>query len=1466
MAGAETRRRPPRTGSGAASSLLSAGAGSAPARTASDSYDEMVLQLFYQKYWPKFATEEKVRKVIRSFKQRAGDTSSGAWRLAMYSALEEQWGEDPRHLLVSRDSRKPLLKGLPAHAPPLPAPSGEPAEPGAPSHYDDGLASVRAASSAGVDSPGTSAARVLRASKNVHSVLRNFDTRGDAFRQTMKGQAPGPSSTNVWRQTQLRLIDAFRIFDADNDGQLSLDEMRQGLTGLARDMQSSGGSSGLSLLSPADIEALIRAADTDGNGTIDYREFVRLLAPKTGSRTGADRQPGPTVGSPAAAARVARQERITKRKQAVPKQSKPREQRREQPQVAPVLSPPPSPTSRDPDVFAATQWAAAEFKAQQMQEQLSQQQFAAEAARAETIEQQRVQAAALRAADRRLAELEARLGVRELSASQLQPALAPPPQQPKTELVELLQQQLAAAARLMEEHRTSMAEQQLVQASALREGFRVCDRRIADIEERGGIVAREGRTELEGGKLVETETEAVAEAVAWQAERKALGLLSEEEQEEQEEGEGEDEFGGGNAAGLAGAAAGHLFPARVEAVFKLLDKNGDGTLTRGELNTALKKCGTHAHGGDDLGHEDVREVLGISAMRTDEDRRQFELYQQLVELKPVYQQLDGDDDKRITMEEFMAYFESAGLPALNQEAELDRLETRDSVGGVADARAMEQALPERDGGCDNAAGTSVHTFEREAPGLGRAQTTFHAALGLEQLEHQQFEAEAARAALASQQRAATATQIASDQRLGARISLLEQQVATLTGQTDSLLQQMLELRMEAPGPRAAMAGPSTVLQNAQRSIGPESPGPAAESVAPEGEPAAHVWSDQNKGVAELSSVLRSHSGVCQSAADVADAKLAPKSVPSEPAAADCESSGGKSSEQSGGMAHRLGEDQRLSDRLAANRAAAARAAAAGADHRRGWVQRLAECSSEEEDAQHLDLTIGDGEYDEYDEYEAREDSAAAASELWPEDAGHLAAAVRSFLGEITATESVVVDNVLAKRVPVAQSLGVQMARGPQRMEPLSPDAQGPRGMPSQTSSVTPLDADKESSMMAKAILGAAKAMDSSQTSVSQTALQSAQLLADHAMQPRQQLLQQAVSVHSSEAVAHQPPQEAQTYDDFERALFGPNDGPLAETVPVCEAQGGAVNRAEVAAAEEVEEGRDAMREAGRVTGRAESSLSLAAAVAAIEPLDQGSLASEMATAGRPNGRRTRALPMELTKAQRAVADRNLLVALRAAGSSTGQHRVGGVSDEVIMDEVSMDEVGPLWAISRASIEVARAMEQELADPRSPMCRVPLPQGVPPPQGLTARHELAAAMCGDEDEDYEEEEQQGKEQQGEQEEREQQQRQQEDEDEDVNNDELINEELQSSTRRGRPEVQRETVHTAVHTAVYAVGPLSEECPQPHPLSEETDERPTGLAVSEQLLADAEQESDVRMMRGEQEAMEALVEQMEQSMRG
>lgn len=56
-------------------------------------FDEAVLQSFYGKYWPKFANKQKSQKVIASFKKRAGP--NGDWRLAMYTALEQQWGEDP---------------------------------------------------------------------------------------------------------------------------------------------------------------------------------------------------------------------------------------------------------------------------------------------------------------------------------------------------------------------------------------------------------------------------------------------------------------------------------------------------------------------------------------------------------------------------------------------------------------------------------------------------------------------------------------------------------------------------------------------------------------------------------------------------------------------------------------------------------------------------------------------------------------------------------------------------------------------------------------------------------------------------------------------------------------------------------------------------------------------------------------------------------------------------------------------------------------------------------------------------------------------------------------------------------------------------------------------------------------------------------------------------------------------------
>lgn len=65
--------------------------------------------------------------------------------------------------------------------------------------------------------------------------------------------------------TEEELIEAFKVFDRDGNGLISAHELRFVMTTAGEQ------------LSDEDIDEMIRDADLDGDGYIDYEEFVRLM-------------------------------------------------------------------------------------------------------------------------------------------------------------------------------------------------------------------------------------------------------------------------------------------------------------------------------------------------------------------------------------------------------------------------------------------------------------------------------------------------------------------------------------------------------------------------------------------------------------------------------------------------------------------------------------------------------------------------------------------------------------------------------------------------------------------------------------------------------------------------------------------------------------------------------------------------------------------------------------------------------------------------------------------------------------------------------------------------------------------------------------------------------------------------------------------------------------------------------------
>ncbi len=64
------------------------------------------------------------------------------------------------------------------------------------------------------------------------------------------------------------LLEAFKVFDRDGNGMITSHELRHVMTNLGQ------------VLTPEEIEEMIKEADSDGDGEINYDEFVRMMMSK----------------------------------------------------------------------------------------------------------------------------------------------------------------------------------------------------------------------------------------------------------------------------------------------------------------------------------------------------------------------------------------------------------------------------------------------------------------------------------------------------------------------------------------------------------------------------------------------------------------------------------------------------------------------------------------------------------------------------------------------------------------------------------------------------------------------------------------------------------------------------------------------------------------------------------------------------------------------------------------------------------------------------------------------------------------------------------------------------------------------------------------------------------------------------------------------------------------------------------
>jgi calmodulin len=76
---------------------------------------------------------------------------------------------------------------------------------------------------------------------------------------------PAASKNERDENAEDEMIEAFKVFDSDGNGMISSDELRQIMDNLGEK------------LSKEEVDEMVKEADIDGDGQINYQEFVNMM-------------------------------------------------------------------------------------------------------------------------------------------------------------------------------------------------------------------------------------------------------------------------------------------------------------------------------------------------------------------------------------------------------------------------------------------------------------------------------------------------------------------------------------------------------------------------------------------------------------------------------------------------------------------------------------------------------------------------------------------------------------------------------------------------------------------------------------------------------------------------------------------------------------------------------------------------------------------------------------------------------------------------------------------------------------------------------------------------------------------------------------------------------------------------------------------------------------------------------------